>query len=91
MARAVLIDLAPQTATIRKVSAPPKKPDSYTAPTSHTTQTPAAPSAATGLLLKTQHVTDVLSRARESNDAEKWDDDFAFDSIPKLTREYICR
>jgi hypothetical protein len=41
-----------------------------------------------GLLQKNQHVSDVLSRARESNEAERWDDDFAFDvTIPSIKRE----
>ncbi|KAL1412966.1 Protein kinase of the Mitotic Exit Network [Vanrija albida] len=40
---------------------------------------------APGLLQKNQHVSDVLSRARESVEQERWDDDFASDiSLPKL-------
>lgn len=39
----------------------------------------AAPIATGGLLQKNKHVSDVLKRAKESSEAEKWDDDFAFD------------
>jgi hypothetical protein len=60
---------------------------------SDATIAPAKPKAgqgasAAGLLQKNQHVSDALSRARESDEAEKWDDDFALDiSLPKLTRK----
>lgn len=39
----------------------------------------AAPITTGGLLQKNKHVSDVLKRAQESAEAEKWDDDFAFD------------
>lgn len=55
-----------------------------------TTAPALAPPGAGGLLQKNQHVSDVLNRARENSEAEKWDDDFAFDvTIPKITRELM--
>lgn len=50
----------------------------------------SAPAVAVGLLQKNQQVTDVLTSARESSEAEKWDDDFAFDvTIPIIQRKYF--
>jgi hypothetical protein len=47
----------------------------------------AAPSAGGGLILKNQYVSEVLNRARENSETEKWDDDFAFDETTISPRE----
>jgi hypothetical protein len=43
--------------------------------------------AATGLLQKNQHVSDVLQRAKEKNGDDDWDGDFDDVSFSKLGRE----
>lgn len=85
--------------TMRRIAAPPprrgandrgrNRSDSLLAPV---VVAPAlAPAGAGGLIQKNQHVSEVLNRARENSETEKWDDDFAFDvTIPKVPREF-CR
>lgn len=83
------------TGTIRRIPVPSKKTeakgdrsDATIAPASSKASKVAPGAAQSGLLQKNQHVSDALSRARESDEAEKWDDDFALDiSLPKLTRK----
>lgn len=81
--------------TIRRIPVPTKKTefkgdrsDATIAPSTTKPSKLAQGAAQGGLLQKNQHVSDALSRARESEETEKWDDDFALDiSLPKLTRK----
>lgn len=86
---------------MRRIPAPPPRrgaseagrtrADSVLAPVSSTAHPPTlAPPGAGGLLQKNQHVSDVLNRARENSETERWDDDFAFDvTIPTIQRELV--
>jgi hypothetical protein len=84
---------------MRRIAAPPprrgandggrNRSDSLLAPVSTAAPAPLPPAGAGGLIQKNQHVSDVLNRARENSETEKWDDDFAFDvTIPKVPREF---
>lgn len=81
--------------TIRRLPVPTKKTeakgdrsDATIAPSSTKPSKATQGAAQGGLLQKNQHVSDALSRAREGDEEEKWDDDFALDiSLPKLARK----
>ncbi|BEI80759.1 hypothetical protein CcaverHIS002_0112880 [Cutaneotrichosporon cavernicola] len=77
--------------TIRRLPVLKKAKEEVKGDRSDATIAPAKPKGGqgtAGLLQKNQHVSDALSRARESDETEKWDDDFALDiSLPKLTHK----